>query len=108
MLAGLGIPMDDDEEVYGPVEIHLKYAGYIERQNEMVDQAKRMEDMALPDTIDYALIRGLSREEIEKLSRIRPRSLGQAQRISGVNPSAVQAILIHLKGRADRLTGALN
>jgi tRNA uridine 5-carboxymethylaminomethyl modification enzyme len=81
------------------VEIHLKYSGYIHRQNEMVEQARRMEAMKLPDGLDYDLIRGLSREEIEKLNRIRPISLGQAQRISGVNPSAIQAILVHLKGR---------
>ncbi|MBX3020475.1 MAG: tRNA uridine-5-carboxymethylaminomethyl(34) synthesis enzyme MnmG [Bdellovibrionales bacterium] len=99
MLGDLGIEIDDDEDVRDPVEIHVKYSGYIRRQNEMIQQALRMEEMTLPSELDYALVRGLSREETEKLSRIRPRSLGQAQRISGVNPSAIQAIMVHLKGR---------
>jgi len=55
--------------------------------------------MSLPLDFKYHEVRGLSREEIEKLSRVQPRSIGQAQRISGVNPSAIQAILVYLKGR---------
>lgn len=98
-LRTFNLEIDPDENVYAPVEIHVKYSGYIHRQNEMVDQARRMEDLRLPSNIDYSEVRGLSREEIEKLTRIRPHSLGQAQRISGVNPSAVQAILVYLKGR---------
>jgi tRNA uridine 5-carboxymethylaminomethyl modification enzyme len=98
-LTALGLEIDPDEDVHGPVEIHVKYSGYIRRQNEMIEQALKLESMNLPGELDYALVRGLSREEVEKLSRIRPRSLGQAQRISGVNPSAIQAILVHLKGR---------
>jgi tRNA uridine 5-carboxymethylaminomethyl modification enzyme len=65
----------------------------------MVDQARKMEEMHLPADLPYGSVRGLSREEVEKLGRIQPRSLGQAQRISGVNPSAIQAILVFLKGR---------
>lgn len=95
-----GIDEEPDENVYWPVEIEIKYDGYIKRQNEMVKQAKRLENLTLSADLDYGAIRGLSREEVEKLSQIQPRSLGQAQRISGVNPSAIQAILIHLKGRS--------
>lgn len=95
-----GIDKETDENVYRPVEIEIKYDGYIKRQNEMVKQAKRLENLMLSADLDYGSIRGLSREEVEKLSQIQPRSLGQAQRISGVNPSAIQAILVHLKGRA--------
>jgi tRNA uridine 5-carboxymethylaminomethyl modification enzyme len=102
-LERFGIEVDHDESVFSPVEIQVKYSGYIKRQSEMVDQAKRMENMILPSDLEYSQVRGLSREEIEKLSKVRPRSLGQAQRISGVNPSAVQAILIFLKGRENRL-----
>jgi tRNA uridine 5-carboxymethylaminomethyl modification enzyme len=98
-LERFGIAIDTDENVHEPVEIHVKYEGYIRRQGEMVDQARRLEEMALPEELEYGKVRGLSREEIEKLSRVRPRSLGQAQRISGVNPSAIQAILVFLKGR---------
>ena len=99
-LKHFGVQIPDDEDIYGPVEIHVKYAGYIKRQNEMVDQARKLEELRIPADLEYASVRGLSREEIEKLSRIKPRSLGQAQRISGVNPSAVQALLVFLKGRA--------
>jgi tRNA uridine 5-carboxymethylaminomethyl modification enzyme len=98
-LRRFGLQYDDDENVVEPVAISIKYAGYIKRQNEMVEQAKRLENFALPADMNFGSVRGLSREEIEKLSAIRPRSLGQAQRISGVNPSAIQAILIYLKGR---------
>ncbi len=94
---GLNVP--EDEDVYGPVEIHVKYSGYIKRQSEMIEQARKLEKMGLPSDLVYEEVRGLSREEIEKLNRVRPRSLGQAQRISGVNPSAIQALLVYLKGR---------
>lgn len=98
-LGSLGVTIDPDEEVFGPVEIHVKYSGYIKRQSEMVEQARKMEEHMLPSSLDYKAVRGLSREEIEKLEKVRPRSLGQAQRISGVNPSAIQALLVHIKAR---------
>lgn len=98
-LRRFGVEVDDDENIHSPVEIHVKYSGYIHRQNEMVDQARKLEDMHLPADLAYESVRGLSREEVEKLNRIQPLSLGQAQRISGVNPSAIQAILVFLKGR---------
>lgn len=98
-LERLGMEIDRDENVFSPVEIHVKYSGYIKRQNEMIEQTRRLENLKLPPELDYARVRGLSREETEKLTKIRPRSLGQAQRISGVNPSAIQAILVFLKGR---------
>jgi tRNA uridine 5-carboxymethylaminomethyl modification enzyme len=98
-LKRFGVDVSDDEDVYGPVEIHVKYSGYIRRQNEMVEQARKLEEMRIPADLEFGSVRGLSREEIEKLSRIKPKSLGQAQRISGVNPSAIQALLVYLKGR---------
>lgn len=98
-LERFGLRIDPDENVFEPVEIHVKYEGYIRRQEEMVLQARKMEELVLPYDLEYASVRGLSREEVEKLTLVRPRSLGQAQRISGVNPSAVQAILVFLKGR---------
>ena len=101
-LAKFGLKVDEDERVYSPVEIHVKYSGYIKRQNEMIESARKLESMNLPSNLNYDDVRGLSREEVEKLSRVRPRSIGQAQRISGVNPSAIQAILIFLKGRERR------
>ncbi len=99
-LLSFGVDAGDDDLIYDPVEIEIKYEGYIKRQNVLIDQAKRLEQMALSADIKYHNISGLSQEEKEKLSQIRPINLGQAQRISGVNPSAIQAILVYLKGRA--------
>lgn len=96
-LSDFGISCDNPVDVIEPVEISIKYEGYIQRQNELIAMSKKMEKMTLPADIDYSLIRGLSREEMEKLSRVKPHSVGQAQRISGVNPSAIQALLIYLK-----------
>lgn len=98
-LSQLGFPMDSDPNIAEPVEIEVKYSGYIKRQLELIAQTKRLEDLVLPLEMSYSDVRGLSSEEIEKLDKIRPRTLGQVQRISGVNPSAVQAIIIYLKGR---------
>ncbi len=98
-LRSLGLAIEDDVAVYEPVEIQVKYSGYIHRQQEIIEQTKKLEKLSLPSDLDYTAVRGLSREEIEKLKTIQPITLGQAQRISGVNPSAIQAILVHLKGR---------
>jgi len=81
------------------VEIETKYAGYIRRQEEEVKKFKRWEMARLPEDLDYSRIPGLSREVIEKLGKIRPESLGQASRISGITPAALTAIRIYLKKR---------
>jgi tRNA uridine 5-carboxymethylaminomethyl modification enzyme len=94
----LNFELDPDPNVVEPVEIEVKYSGYVKRQMDLIHQSKRLEELLLPENISYSNIRGLSNEEIDKLQKVRPRTLGQAQRISGVNPSAVQAIMIHLKG----------
>jgi tRNA uridine 5-carboxymethylaminomethyl modification enzyme len=107
-LRSFGLDVPEDENIFGPVEIHVKYSGYIHRQNEMILQARKLEDLKLSESLDYSEIRGLSREEVEKLNRLKPASLGQAQRISGVNPSAIQAIMVHLKGRERRLSESTN
>jgi tRNA uridine 5-carboxymethylaminomethyl modification enzyme len=79
------------------VQLQVKYQGYIERQNEQVGRFRRLESVALPDEMDYTGLAGLSHEVIEKLSRVRPRSLGQASRISGITPAAISALQIHLR-----------
>jgi tRNA uridine 5-carboxymethylaminomethyl modification enzyme len=96
-LVSHGLMEAETEDIYDSVEVGIKYEGYITRQQELIRIAKKMENMKIPTDLHYTKIRGLSREETEKLDRIRPLSIGQAQRISGVNPSAIQAILIHLK-----------
>jgi tRNA uridine 5-carboxymethylaminomethyl modification enzyme len=86
-----------DEQVAAEVETRIKYKGYIDRQERQVEKLKRMEDTRLPEDIDYQAIHGFSTEVREKLSKVRPISLGQASRISGITPAALMAIQVHLK-----------
>lgn len=86
-----------DEQVAAEVETRIKYKGYIDRQERQVEKLKRIEDTRLPEDIDYQAIHGFSTEVREKLSKVRPISLGQASRISGVTPAALMAIQVHLK-----------
>ncbi|MCF6290385.1 MAG: tRNA uridine-5-carboxymethylaminomethyl(34) synthesis enzyme MnmG [Desulfobacterales bacterium] len=92
-----GIALHDRAEVRDQVQLEIKYQGYISRQDEQVKRFKRLEAMGLPEEMDYRGLAGLSNEVVEKLSRVRPRSLGQASRISGVTPAAISALQIHLK-----------
>ena len=85
------------EEVAMEVETRIKYEGYVERQERQVEKTKRMETVRLPEEMDYGAVHGLTNEVREKLGRIRPISLGQASRISGVTPAAIMAIQVHLK-----------
>jgi tRNA uridine 5-carboxymethylaminomethyl modification enzyme len=95
-LPGAGAPVAD-EAVASQVETQIKYAGYIERQNEEIERAARFESLAMPPDIDYRQVRGLSAEVQQKLELHRPRTLGQASRISGVTPAAISLLLVHLK-----------
>ena len=79
------------------VEVALKYSGYVERQNDAIRRAARMEDARIPAAFDYEGIPGLSREVRERLSALQPHSLGQASRIAGVTPAAVSLLSIHLR-----------
>ncbi len=83
-------------EVFEQVEIDIKYEGYIKRQLAQVREMARLEEKRIPDEIDYSLIINLRKEAIEKLSRVRPHSLGQASRISGVSPADISVLLIYL------------
>ena len=85
------------EAVIEQVEIHLKYEGYIRRQLEQVARMEQMEDMPLPAAADYWQIPGLSYEIREKLTHIRPASLGQAARVSGVTPAAVAILMVYFQ-----------
>ena len=90
------------EDVVMQVEVSLKYAGYVKRQGDAVARFKRMEEARIPDDIDYASVRGLSREACERLAHIRPQSLGQAARVPGVTPAALSLLSVHLKRYAER------
>ncbi|MBZ0200077.1 MAG: tRNA uridine-5-carboxymethylaminomethyl(34) synthesis enzyme MnmG [Ignavibacteriaceae bacterium] len=87
----------DDDKSLEQVEIELKYEGYIKRQYEMVDKLERYEDAKIPLMLNYLAVKALSAEGREKLHKIRPRSIGQATRISGVTPSDISILLVYLK-----------
>ncbi|OGQ99293.1 MAG: tRNA uridine-5-carboxymethylaminomethyl(34) synthesis enzyme MnmG [Deltaproteobacteria bacterium RIFOXYD12_FULL_57_12] len=92
-----GIDLHYSPAVGHEVQLRIKYQGYIDRQNEQVARFKRLEGADLPAAMEYKGLAGLSNEVVEKLSRVRPRTLGQASRISGVTPAAISALQIHLK-----------
>ncbi len=96
---GVG-PAVQDPVVIEQLEIEAKYAGYVERQREDVERGRLQEEARLPDDIDYGKIHGLSIEVRQKLNQLRPATLGQATRISGVTPAAVSVLQVYLKRRA--------
>ncbi len=86
-------------QVCEQVEIEIKYEGYIERQLREIEQQRKMEDKALPTDIDYFSIASVRTEARQKLDKVRPETFGQASRISGVSPSDIAALMIHLSGK---------
>ena len=90
-------PLPDD--VWEEAEIRLKYDGYILRQKQQVEQFNKMENKLLPEDCDYMQIHGLRLEARQKLTKIRPKSLGQASRISGVSPSDISVLIVWLESR---------
>ncbi|MBC6476511.1 MAG: tRNA uridine-5-carboxymethylaminomethyl(34) synthesis enzyme MnmG [Hormoscilla sp. GM7CHS1pb] len=108
----------DDLESYGlgnsqlngaekeAAEIDIKYAGYIQRQQNQIDQIVRAANRKLPADIDYMAIETLSKESREKLARVKPLTIGQASRIGGVNPADVNALLVYLEMRSRQLATA--
>jgi tRNA uridine 5-carboxymethylaminomethyl modification enzyme len=89
-------PAVDDAAVAEQVEIETKYAGYLDRQREEIARQQRHEGTAIPTAFDYAQVRGLSAEVRQKLERVRPQTVGQAQRIPGMTPAAISLLLVHL------------
>jgi tRNA uridine 5-carboxymethylaminomethyl modification enzyme len=85
-----------DARVAEQAEISVKYDGYIKRQTRQVEELKRMENVRLPEDIDYESLQGLRLEARQKLGKIRPLNLGQASRISGVSPADIAALMIYL------------
>lgn len=88
---------DLPQDVKEQVEIQIKYAGYIAKQYQQVEKLKNMENKRLSVDMDYAQIRGISKEAIEKLNKVRPLSIAQASRISGVDPSDISILLVYLE-----------
>jgi tRNA uridine 5-carboxymethylaminomethyl modification enzyme len=85
-----------DAETLDQAEIQLKYDTYIEKEKELVAKMGQLEDLVIPDNFNYEKLVSLSNEARQKFTKIRPRTLGQASRISGVNPSDVQILMVFM------------
>jgi tRNA uridine 5-carboxymethylaminomethyl modification enzyme len=92
-----GNELDFSKEVLEETEIQIKYAGYIVKQQKEAQSFKKMEYMKLDINTDYNLIENLALEARQKLNQIKPLNIGQASRISGVNPSDISILLLYLK-----------
>jgi tRNA uridine 5-carboxymethylaminomethyl modification enzyme len=88
---------DLSKEVWEQVEIQVKYDGYVKRQMEQIERFRRLEEVNFPEDFDFRSVIGLSTEVMEKLTKIRPISLGQASRISGITPAAISILMVNLK-----------
>lgn len=99
-MAGLQPALDFDQAA--ELEIEVKYDGYVRRQAEAVERFKRLEDTTIPEWVDFRAVTGLSTEVKERLSNLRPRSLGQAARMPGITPAAVSLIAVHIKAGRNR------
>jgi tRNA uridine 5-carboxymethylaminomethyl modification enzyme len=87
----------NDDRVIEQVEIQLKYAGYIEKEFEMAEEVVRQEGLVIPDKLQYQNLKSLSKEGQLKLDKVRPETIGQASRISGVTPSDIAVLMVYLK-----------
>jgi tRNA uridine 5-carboxymethylaminomethyl modification enzyme len=85
-----------DLESIEQAEILMKYEGYISKEHELADKQTRLEDLVLHDDFDYKRLTSLSTEAREKLNKIKPRTIGQASRISGINPSDISILMVYL------------
>jgi len=92
-----GLEINVAGEVIDEIQLEIKYDGYIKRQREQVERFRRFEAVVLPADMDFKGLAGLSNEVVEKLTRVRPRTLGQASRISGITPAAISVLQVHLK-----------
>ncbi|MDW7650883.1 MAG: tRNA uridine-5-carboxymethylaminomethyl(34) synthesis enzyme MnmG [Bacillota bacterium] len=97
VLVLLGEAQQLPAETARQVEIQIKYQGYIEKQEQQIEKYQKMENKSLPEDTPYCEMEGISREAAEKLARIKPRSIGQASRISGVSPADVAVLLVYLE-----------
>ena len=97
LMSLLNVDESFPQNVRAQAEVNVKYAGYLERQQQEIDKASQHEQTDLPDQLDYAEVRGLSNEVCQKLAQHRPATIGQASRISGITPAAISLLLVHLK-----------
>lgn len=100
LLRILGMPFIQEDEIAEEIELQIKYEGYVRRQIQQVDKFKKLEQKLIPRTFNYNLVSGFSKEVLEKFNRVRPETVGQASRISGVTPAAISLLLVAIeKGR---------
>jgi len=85
-----------DDEIVEQTEIHVKYAGYIDKEKKNADKLTRLENVAIPASFDYHKVKSLSIEARQKLSSIKPVTISQASRISGVSPSDISVLLVYM------------
>ena len=91
------VDMPYSKEVKEQVEINIKYEGYIKKSNKEAEKMLSLEEKIIPETIDYDKIPNLASEARQKLSEIKPTTLGQATRISGVNPADISILMVYLR-----------
>ena len=96
------VPQELSEIIREKVEIEIKYEGYIQRELKEIEKFKKLENMVIPEEFDYTELKGFKREAKEKLMRIKPRSIGQASRISGVSPGDIAVLMVYLKQFLER------
>jgi tRNA U34 5-carboxymethylaminomethyl modifying enzyme MnmG/GidA len=100
LIANCELPLGNSDgliqEIMEESEILMKYEGYIEREKEIVTKMERLEEVPISDSFDFEKIKSLSTEARQKLSKVRPQTLGQASRISGVSPSDVSVLMVYL------------
>lgn len=94
-----------ESSVRDEIQLQIKFQGYIQRQQEQVERFRKMEAVALPEDMEYKGLAGLSNEVVQKLSTVRPASLGQASRISGITPAAIAILQVHLKKMGRKAEG---
>jgi tRNA uridine 5-carboxymethylaminomethyl modification enzyme len=87
---------DLSNEILLQAEVLMKYEGYLEKEKLLVEKMNRLEDFIIPEDFDYLLVKSISLEAREKLRKQRPQTLGQASRISGISPSDVSILMVHL------------
>jgi tRNA uridine 5-carboxymethylaminomethyl modification enzyme len=104
-MSGGGTTLNLDEAA--ELETEIKYEGYVRRQAEAVERFARLEDTTIPDWVDFKGVMGLSTEVSERLTAVRPRSLGQAARMPGITPAAISILAVHIKSRRDRNARAI-
>jgi len=96
---GLEIDLPQDPKVLEQVELRGRYAGYLQKQQRLAENQQRLDDLKIPDEWDYHAVNGLSFETREKLTRLRPNTVGQASRVPGVRPTDIALLIGHLRGK---------